>query len=346
MITLEDIADKTTTSVSVVSDVLRGKGSEKRISQTTQNRILETARELNYRSNQVARSLVIKRTKTIGVLVPDMETQFLPEVVGDIENTARERGYHVILCLTEDKFEEEKACIDTLVERMVDGIIISHAENGDSNIKYLMELKERRKIPVVFVNRSPAETEEDFVIVDNMLGAYEAVNYLIKLGHKNIAYLSGPTRISTLQKRFTGYKKALEEHGLKYDERLIMELPDVKMESGYQSVKQLLEEGHTFTALFTVNDVVAIGASKAIRDAGLRIPEDVSIVGFDDIKIVSFLEVPLTTVNQQQHTMGSDAANILIDRIEKKITDEPQQVILKPQLVIRKSCAALKYNTM
>ena len=229
---------------------------------------------------------------------------------------------------------------------MVDGIIISPTENGDSNISYLRELKERRRIPVVFINRCREDIGKDFVIVDNMLGAYEAVSYLIKLGHKNIAYLSGPTRISTLQKRFTGYKKALEEHGLKYDERLIMELPDVKMESGYQFMKELLEESHPFTALFTVNDVVAIGASKAIREAGLRIPEDVSVVGFDDIKLVSYLEVPLTTVNQQQHTMGSDAANILIDRIEKKITDEPQQIVLKPQLIIRKSCAVLKYNTM
>ena len=207
MITLEDIADKTTTSVSVVSDVLRGKGTEKRISQTTQNRILETAKELNYRPNRVARSLVIKRTKSIGVVVPDMSTLFYPEIVESIESGMRSKGYHVILAMSEDNPEEERTCLEMLIEKRVDGVIIAPTRLGIDNGKYLMELMDSN-VPLVFIDRYIGKLERDFVIIDNLAGAYEAVNYLIELGHIRIGHIAGPKGISASEDRMAGYRKA------------------------------------------------------------------------------------------------------------------------------------------
>ncbi len=343
-ISIIDVAKMANVSTATASRVINQKDSNIPISEGTKFKVLNAVEKLNYRPNALARGLVTLRTRTIGVVVPNMSTLFFPEVIESIESFARNKDYHIILSMSENNPDEEKECVETFLEKRVDGIIIAPTQLGVPNVEYFEELQER-DIPIVFIDMYLGEVEKDFVIIDNKLGAYEAVEYLIKLGHRRIGHIGGPRELSAVQDRLTGYIKALESYNIEYDDKLVKELPNIKKEAGYQGMKELIEANNPLTAIFAVTDMVAIGALKAIREAGMKVPEDISLVGFDDIELASFLEVPLTTVSQQQHRIGNLAAEIVIERIEKKGENKHHQIILKPKLIVRESCRDLRENS-
>ncbi|HHY46452.1 MAG TPA: LacI family transcriptional regulator, partial [Firmicutes bacterium] len=178
----------------------------------------------------------------------------------------------------------------------------------------------------------------DVVIVDDVMGGYQAAQYLIQLGHRNLAFIGGPADVSSSKDRYRGFEKALREYGLKCDERFV-EYDDFRQDGGYRATQRLLALTPRLTAIFAANDLMAIGAMEAILDAGLRIPEDVSVVGFDDIAISSLHFMQLTTVSQPRYDIGAIAARLLLERISKKERESPRRVVLPPRLKIRKTCA-------
>ncbi|MGQ9632523.1 MAG: LacI family DNA-binding transcriptional regulator [bacterium] len=329
-VTIKDIAERAGVSANTVSRALNNRPE---ISEETKRRILKIAEEAGYIPNSLARGLVSRRTKTIGVTVGDNRNPFFAGIVKAIEDRARERGYNIILCNTDEECDREKEAIRLLREKMVDGLLITPV---DRRGEYIRELK-RAGTPFVLISRYLDDIETDYVINDNVNGAYQAVKYLIERGHKRIGLIAGPPQISPATDRFKGYRKALDESGIGFDESLV-KWNNVKIEDGQRSAKELLEMEGRPTAIFAFSDFVALGALRAIRDAKLKIPRDIGLVGYDDVEFSEFLEVPLTTVHQPRARMGIVATDILIDKIEGKGPGGAQQVVIQPELVVRESC--------
>jgi LacI family transcriptional regulator len=300
------------------------------------------AKRLKYRPSELARGLIMQRTGSIGVIVPNVINLFFAEVLQRIENVARGRGYHVVLSISEENPEEEATCLDTLIKRRVDGIIIAPTEMGVDNKEYFLELEEK-KVPLVFIDRYMDQIEKNYVLVDCVSGAYQAVNHLLGLGHRRIGYICGPRKISVSEDRFKGYKKALKEAGIEYSKNMVIEVEGFGKEHGYDGMRYFLnmKEDERPTGVFAGTDMFAVGALKAIRESGLKVPSDISIVGFDNIELSSFLEVPLTTIDQQKDKIGEIAGNMLLDLIEHKEEDIPHQIVIEPRLIVRESCRQL-----
>ncbi len=324
-VTMQYIAEKTGVSQVTVSRALNNRP---RISERTRERILAEAKRLNYRPNAVARALAMKRTHSLGLVIPDITNPFVSEVTKHIENSAIAGGYSLLMCITDNSLEKEETSIHTLMERRVDGIIINHPQSYDEG-ECFRELR-REGVPFVLVGWTKG-MEADYVMVDLAEGAYQAVGHLINLGHKRIAYVRGGNG----HHRLMGYKKALGEHGLEFDEELVVRCGPA-MEDGAEATRKILAMKDRPTAIFALNDFLAIGVMDALDAAGLKVPDDMAVVGFDDVMLASHLKVPLTTVAQPKEQLGKLAIEILLEKIEKK-TKELRQVMLKPKLVIRES---------
>jgi len=336
---IKDIAKRARVSTATVSLVLNNKENSF-ISQTTRERVLKIARELNYRPNVLARGLVKKRTNTIGVVVPDVIYPFFTEVIHGIESLADENNEKVILCYSGSRQKKEAEYINMLLEKRVEGIIIAPLADN-KNIKIFKRLIEDG-FPLVFIDRYLDEVEGSYVVTDNTKGAYRAVRYLIELGHKRILLLTTGTRISTVQNYLEGYKKALKKSNLAYDDSLVRrceetEAGENRLFIGYNVVKEILQEKLDFTAIFATDDNFAAGAIKALKEKGLKVPEDISVIGFDDLPFSSFIDPPLTSVMQKKYQMGRKATELLMGIIKKEII-HPQRILLEPELVIRQSC--------
>lgn len=330
-VTIKDIAKQASVSINTVSRALNGKPD---VNEETKKRIIEIAKRLNYVPNFLAKGLVTKNTKTIGVIISDNSNPFFAKIIKGIEDFARSEGYSIILCNTDEEYEKEEDAIYLLQQKQVDGFLITLTSTQKERIDVL-KLK-RAEIPFVLLNRHMDNIMTDYVINDNIYGAYIAINHLVKLGYKRIGYISGPPQISSVRERLEGYRKALFENNIEFDNSLIKE-SNLKMEDGTILMRELLELENLPTAVFTYSDFLAIGVLKAIKEAELKIPEDIALVGYDDIEFSAFLEVPLTTVHQPRYRIGEKGARILINRIEGKGSKDLQQIILKPELVIRKS---------
>jgi len=329
--TMKDIAREAGVSINTVSRALNGKPD---VNEDTKKRILEIADRLNYVPNFLAKGLVTKNTRTIGVIVSDNANPFFARMIKGIEDYARSRGYNIILCNTDERYEKEEEAVRLLREKRVDGLLITltPAQKERTDI---LELK-RTGVPFVLLNRHMDDIMTDYVINDNVYGAYLAVSHLAKLGHKRIGYISGPSQISSVRERLEGYRKALFENNIEFDNSLVKG-SNLKMEGGYRLMKEFLELENRPTAVFTYSDFLAIGALKALKEAKLQVPKDIALVGYDDIEFSSLLEVPLTTVHQPRYRIGEEGAKILINRIEGKDSEGLHQIILKPELVIRES---------
>jgi DNA-binding LacI/PurR family transcriptional regulator len=339
-VTISDVAKEANVSTATVSRVLNKKHNNISIGEVTKAKVQEAAERLKYRPSALARALAGGRTRTIGVLFDNLSTLFVAEVIESIESYARQRDYHIILVFSRNDVREEKKCMETFLEKRVDGVIFGPSQLNMENVKYFEEELRKENMPLVFMNSYLGEADHrNFVVIDNKLGALKAVNYLIKLGHRRIGHITGPNSFCASQERLSGYKQALEDSCIGYDDRLIKHMPDVRMESGYQGMKEFLEMQEPPTAVFAASDMNAVGAMKAVREAGLKIPQDISLVGFDDVELTSYLDVPLTTVSQCQDRVGGLAAKIIIDKIEKNTEDKLQQNVLDPKLIIRDSCA-------
>ncbi len=332
--TIKDIARIAKVSTTAVSMVLRDHG---RVSQETRKRILHIAAEMHYLPNYVARSLVMKRSQTIGLIITTIMNPFYPELAKGIEDKAMELGYNIILCSTNYDLKLEKHYIDMLRSKGVDGIIFSSVEMKDPNIKPLIE----DNFPFILVNRiinnRSLNKKVDFICLDNLSGGYMAMEHLYKLGHRRIGIIAGDLNTSTAAERINGAKKLLADKGLEFDPDLLL-VCNFSKELAYHATKKFLSMKTPPSAIFAGNDYMALGAREAVLDSNLKVPEDVGLIGFDDIAFSSLKGVEITTVRQKKYDMGTLAVEILASRIEKGNLQKVNQIILEPEIVIRSSC--------
>lgn len=328
--TIKDIAKKANVSINTVSRALNGKDDVK---VQTRERILNIAKKINYTPNYLAKSLVIKQTKTLGVIVTDNANPFYATMIKGIEDFACQRGYNIILCNTDEDTNRELKALQLLSEKRVDGILITPTR---STKKSILDFK-RLNIPFILLNRFSDIDDIDYVKTDHVYGAQLAVNRLLEIGRKRIAYIGGPAKISSVAERLEGSRKAMKQKGLS-PRKLIIEHANLKMEDGYSAMKNLLNSEITPDGVFVYSDLMAIGAMNAIKEAGLKIPDDIAVVGYDDIEFASYLEIPLTTIRQARYEIGNKSAAIIIDKLEnKKEKHLTRHIVLTPELIIRKS---------
>lgn len=333
-ITIKDIARLAGVSHTTVSRALNDKS---RIRSETKEKILSIARELKYQPNFVARSLVIKRTKTIGLVITTIANPFYNELAQGIEATARALGYNIVLCSTQSDLSTEEQYIDMLRSKGVDGILFTSAHLHDPNIVALAE----EDFPIVLVNRRTYEAmvreKVDYVGVDNVLGGFLAVEHLIKLGHERIGLIGGSSESSVGLERLEGGRRALQRYGIEENPTYLLE-GDFLKSSGYDGGKRFLEMTPPPTAIFAANDYMALGACQAVLEKGSRVPEDMAVVGFNDIEFTAQKGVELTTIGQKKYEMGALAVKMLVERIEGERVGPAREIILEPELIIRKTC--------
>src|SRR5580704_15714161 len=329
--TLSDIAKDLDISVVTVSKALRNKG---RISARTRSRVLKRAKELDYRPNWVARSLVTRRTYTIGLLLPDFTHPFFADIAKTIAETVRPRGYHVIISYFEEDPDLERAEADSLLARRVDGLILASSQSPD-RLELFQELR-ARKMPLVLIDRPIDGVRASFVGVDNEAVGRLATTHLIEQGCRRIAHLRGP-KIGLATKRLNGYTASLKKNRLTAPPGYVVDA-GFQDHSGYQAMKKLLAAVTPAPdGVFCYNDPVAIGAMKALREAGLRVPEDVAVVGAGNVHYSDALAVPLTTIDQKTCEIGARAAELLLEQIGSSRPVRPETVLIVPELVARKS---------
>lgn len=328
-VTMKDIAKKAQVSVNTVSRALNDKPD---ISETTKEKIQEIAKQLNYKRNILARNLRTTKTKTIGVVISDNSNPFFAKVLKGIQDATNGQGYQIILCNTEEKYEKEEEAVRLLLELRIAGLLITPTQ---ARIDNLLELKQLG-VPFVLLARKIENIMANYVVCDDVPGAYIATSYIIQQGHRKIAFLGGLSGISDAKGRLEGYKQALSENQVEFNPFLVR-AGCFDPETGYEAMKQILMEQERPTAVFCFSDYVAMGAIKAIQEKQLEIPEDIAVVGYDDIEFATYLKIPLTTIKNPKYSMGVEATKLLLGIIEGKIT-QPQQVILKPELTIRESC--------
>ncbi len=335
-ITMKEIAELAGVSVNTVSRALNGKSE---INEQTSERIKKIAKELNYTPNSIAASLASKKTKIIGLITSDICDPFHAQQARGVEDVAKKNGYSVILLNTDEFPAAELEAINTLRSIRVAGIILTSVFPGTQHIEVL----KNQQVPLVLLNRKLSEIDTDYVINDNFKGSYEATSHLIRLGHKRIAILLGPSRITSVSDRYAGYIKAMKEANLEILDELIIYSENLKPESGELLTDRLLSCDPRPTAIFAYCDTLAFGAYSAIRKRGLSIPKDIAVVGYDDIPFASVFEIPLTTVAQPAYEMGASACKIILDRIKMRSGraesfNKTRQIVFEPHLVIRKSC--------
>lgn len=332
--TIKDIARKAKVSPTAVSMALN---ERPRLGKKTRKKILRIAKELNYQPNFVARSLVSKKSHTLGLIITTIMNPFYPELAKGIEDKAMELDYNIILCSTNYDLKLEKYYINILRSKGVDGIIFSSVENNDPNIKPLIE----EHYPFILVNRRIRnrllDKKIDYIVLDNFSGGYIAMEHLYKLGHRRIGIIAGSLTTSTAIERTEGAKKLLKDHGLKFNTNLLMEC-NFSKELAYHAAKIFLSMESPPTAIFSENDYMALGVREAIMDAGLEVPENMALVGFDDIAATALRGVEITTISQKKYEMGALAVKMLIEKIKNSIPPMSNQIILEPELIIRTSC--------
>lgn len=330
-VTIKDIAQECGVSISAVSLVLNNR--ECRISEETRNRILDTAAKYRYRPNKLAVGLLKKQTSTLGLIVPSLSNLFFAELCRGCEMEARRNGYSLMIVSSEEFPNKNVQFIDSLVDSQVDGIVYVSPSSIDSQaIREASQRIESAGIPYVTVDREVTGSTSRSVSVDNALGGYIATRHLLSLGHRRIGCLTGPLCNSTSIQRLAGYKKALGEYHIPYDPQLVLE-GDFSVDSGHKSIAYM--RGQEATALFCFNDMMAIGAYRAMREYGMKLPQDLSLVGYDDIFITELLETPLTTVNQPAAQIGASAARLLLNQI--KGNPEEENPVFIPSLKVRSS---------
>lgn len=331
-VTIKDIAKMANVSITTVSRVINNKTEG--MSEETRKKILDIVRELDYHPNSIARGLVTKKTNILGLILPDISNPFFPDIVRGVEDAANKYGYNIILCNTDDNIEKEQTYIKILKEKCVDGIIHTGTVNTkEVNLQMLSEFD----IPYVLLDRSFKGTNAPAVYTDGEMGMYKVVKYLIENGHRDMAYISGPVGNVTAERRFGGYEKALAEYGISVNYDLVRH-GDYKMKSGIECANDLLDSGKVFTAVICENDLMAVGALEALNGRGVKVPEDVSITGFDNIYLSKATFPKLTTVSQPTYEMGSIATTLLIKLINNESITE-KITVLEPEIVIRDSVA-------
>ncbi len=332
---IKDIAKQSGVAISTVSHVIN---NTKFVADTTREKVTKAINELHYRPNLIARGLRTKSTRTIGLLLPDISQPFFAQVVKGIEAVARLRNYTLIMGCAFYDIEEEKRQLNSMLDQNTDGIIFFCGYDSYGHIKRVHD----SNIPVLVLDREIDNKDIPSVLVDNFAAMESAVQYLYDLGHRKIGFITFPfENQTTIRRRYEGYCSALKKNGLAYNPDFViideqMRLQELK--GTYAVIKQKVEEKKIPTAIITLADFLAIGAMKAVKEVGLSVPNDISIMGFNDEMICAFSDPPLTTVKQPKKLMGETAANLLIDIIEKKKI-ENKNIILNTEIIIRGTTA-------
>jgi LacI family transcriptional regulator len=330
-VTLRDVAKRAGVSAMTVSRVINGSAA---VDPETQRAVESAILELDYVPNRVARGLVSQKTKTIGLIVPDVVNPFFAPVVRGAETTARKAGYRVLLCNSEADLRLEREYISDLVEHRVDGLLLAPA--SDRSRVALLPLM-RSKFPIVLLDRSLPEIDCDVVVSDSIAGGRKLTEHLIKVGHRRIAHFTDSDDVSTGRDRLQGYRDALQATGIPYSEDLVFRTT-VDRIGGYRAAQQMLALDPLPTAIFTVNNMTVVGAMEALRERGLKVPQDMGLVCYDDVEHLAVLSPFLTVMDQPAETFGTLGAQLLFERMSGKAGARSRRIVLQADLVVRDSC--------
>ncbi len=330
--TLKDVAELAGVDVSTASRVLNG--ASFRVRENTRQKVLAAARQLGYQPNALARSLRVGKTNMFALIIPDITNPFFAELSKGAEDATASYGYSLIICNTEDRPEPEEEYIRALRERQIDGFLVATAHNGGTSARKLIEAN----YPLVLVNRRMRGVRTGYVVADDASGAKDAVNYLIQLGHRRIAHISGYLHADTARRRLDAYVSTMTSHGLAQETRDLTVESDFTFKGGQDAMTALLELPERPTAVFVANDVMALGAMTITQARGIRVPDDISIVGFNDIALAQYSYPRLTTVRTPSYEMGALAAQMLLKRVKGEDANPPG-IVMRSELVIRDSTA-------
>ncbi|ROV62101.1 LacI family DNA-binding transcriptional regulator [Vibrio ponticus] len=329
MASMKDIAKLAGVSTSTVSHVIN---QSRYVSEEISERVNRAAQSLNYTPSALARSLKTNRTKTLGMLMTTSTNPFFGEVVKGVERCCYQKGYNLILCNTEGDHQRMKTSINTLLQKRVDGMILMCSSLEGERIDIFDKYPD---VPVVVMDWGPILFASDKIQDNSLQGGYMAAKYLIDNGHTDIGCITGPLDRHQAQMRYEGYKKALLEANLHPNPDWIIE-SDFECEGGYEAFNRMYRKGPLPSAIFVSNDMMAMGVINAAHEKGLSIPQDFSIIGYDDIQIAKFMTPPLTTIHQPKYRLGQAAVETLLSKLEDK-TRDVQVVQLEPALVERAS---------
>jgi DNA-binding LacI/PurR family transcriptional regulator len=333
-ITIKEIAKKADVSIGTVSHVLNGTA---KVREALRARVLEAIRSLGYQPSELARGLRRNQTSMLAMMIPDVTNPFFPAVVRGVEDVAFKSSYRVVLCNTDNDRRKEILYLNSLGSYRPAGWLV--IPSVDSEISSLFNLKAPRGTPAVCLDRQPQGWHGDVVLVANEAGAYSATRHLLRMGHRHVAVITGPLHLANAVERLQGFKRALAEAEIPIDADYIQEAR-FERNSGYNAAKRLLRMLPRPTAIFACNDLMALGVLVAARELGLHCPEQLSLVGFDNLDFAEFTAPALTTVNQPGYQLGTAAGRLLLDRIAGS-QQPPQKIVLPTELLIRNSVAPL-----
>lgn len=330
--TIYDIAEKLNLTAATVSRALN---NNTKISENTRKLVQETAVKMNYEQNTLARALKSGKSFNVGVIVPRIDSNFFASVIRGIEEELYPKGYHVIICQTHDQENLETGNIMSLLNAQVDGILMS-ISNAKTKNKVFDSITQKR-VPLIFFDRKKDISNVSSVTIDDFQGAYAATKHLIEQGCTRIAHLSNNRSLEIFKNRYLGYKQAIIDHGLEFDESLVIETFSKVLE-GRKTTKKLLRLKNPPDAIFSSSDFTALGAIQEIKEQGLRIPEDISVVGFSNEPFTKFMELSITSVDQSPIEMGRIAANKFLEEVESNQKSKTKEsIVLQPELIIRDS---------
>lgn len=330
--TINDVAKLANTSATTVSHVIN---NTRFVSPETKKRVEDAITALGYRPNSMARSLRSGESRTIGLIVPDNSNPYFAEVLRLIENYGYSKGYSVILCNSDGDVNKEIDYAELLVAKQVDGIIFI---STNDSFEHLIQSR-ISSIPMIVLDRDVHLSDTDVLLVDNFQGGYQAAKYLIGLGHTRIGCITGPSILTPSADRVKGYQAALEEVGIPVNPDYIV-AGDFQVSGGEQGMRDLLNLNPPPTAVFSCNDLMAIGAMRQIREAQLSVPDDISLIGFDDIALTSYISPQLTTIAQPIEDIARTTIELIIKRIQGKGAEQPAQLVVLPtKLIVRESCS-------
>jgi LacI family transcriptional regulator len=335
---IRELAELTGFSVSTVSRVLNGKGELYRISHGSSEEILKAAAEHNYYPNRIARGLRLEKTETLGLIIPDIANPFFSSIAKTIEIESRKYGYSIFLCDSLDDTSTERELLNLLAGRRVDGIILAPVGLTSDHVNEFS----RKGIPIVIIDRYFPDTVVPYITTDSYYGACQATGHIIANGHRTIACIQGMTGISANSDRVRGYKDTLEKNGIPVDSSLIVG-DNFGEENGYIQAHLLMRRKNRPTAIFALSNLISLGAMRAIAENNLKIPDDISLVSFDDQPYSALLASPMTTVEQEKDEIAMMAVKLLMERVAgKNESYEIKNIMIKPKLIIRKSVRNIK----
>ena len=335
-VTLKDIAEHLGVNTSTVSRALNPETS-KMLTAEQNRRVREAAEELGYVQNTMAYALKKGRSMTIGVIVPDLMNPVFPPIVKGVMNHLNKQSYTSIIAYSENDIDLALTEIKRMKGRQVDGFILASAFREDASVDYCVD----HKIPVINVHRTVDKNSVDKIVIDNESGMQQALEHLLLLGHRRIALIAAPQEISDGYQRYWAYRNLLTENGIEIDEDLIVQADAFSLEAGRQATRELSTRGTPFTAVIASNDLIGIGCIEELEKHNLSCPDDVSVVGFNNMPYLEQFRVPLTTIDIPRARMGEKAAKLILERL--KNPDMPlQHIVLEPRLLVRRSTALCK----